>query len=155
MTLQNFLSALTTENQSVTIADSTGTLITFTSQGYASVESDILARDVESWGVTNKGISVTIAAIPKPDGYLTLSADSAALTSVGDTEDITVTSASGDVTAVSSDVTIAEVTVDKSGTDPIITIEEVAEGSATITVTAAETATHKAATATIAVTCTV
>lgn len=154
MTLQAFLAAFNTPDISVKLSDPTGDIITFNSQGYEGVEADILAREVNSWGLaSSKMVAVQIAAVPKPAGTLTLSKDEVALTSVGDTDTVTVTEATGDVTAVSSDLAVATVTIDKSGTDPIITIEEVAQGSATITVTAAETPEHQAATATISVTC--
>lgn len=156
MTLLAFLQAFTTQKISVTLSDPTGEIITFNSEGYEGVEADILAREVNSWGVaSSKAIAVQVAAIPKPAGSITLSKDEVTLTSVGATDTVTVTEATGDVTAVSSDLAVASVTIDKSGTDPIITIEEVAEGTATITVTAAETPEHQAATATISVACSV
>ena len=66
MTLTQFLSTLTTDNLSVTIkesGESGATLITFTSGGYASIESDLLAKSVVSWAVTKtNGITVIISA---------------------------------------------------------------------------------------------
>lgn len=63
MTLSDFLSALSTDNVQVTLKDASGTLITFTSGGYASVESDILAREVSGWALDkNNKITVTLAA---------------------------------------------------------------------------------------------
>ncbi len=154
MTLQAFLQAFSTPDISVKLSDPTGDIITFNSQGYEGVEADILAREVVSWGLaSSKMVAVQVAAVPKPAGAITLSKDEVTLTSVGATDTVTVTEATGDVTAVSSDLTVATVSIDKSGTDPIITIEEVAQGSATITVTAAETPEHQAATATISVSC--
>lgn len=156
MTLQAFLQAFSTPDISVKLSDPTGDIITFNSQGYEGVEADILAREVVSWGLaSSKMVAVQVAAVPKPAGTLTLSAYTAALDSVGDTEQITVTAATGDVTAVSSDLTIASVSVDKTGTDPIITVEAVAEGSATITVTSGETEEYQAATKEIEVTVTI
>ena len=101
----------------------------------------------------NSITSAELATMWKDNGTLTLSANTATLSSVGDTEDITVTAASGTVTAVSSDTEIATVSVDTSGTDPVVTVEAVAAGTCTVTVTAAETAQFKPATADIAVTC--
>ena len=155
MTLQTLLSTLTTKTLQTTISDSSKKIITFVSEGYEGVESDILAREVVSWGTKGNNLDIIITAVPKPAGTLTLSAYTAELESVGDTEQITVTAATGDVTAVSSDLTIASVSVDKTGTDPIITVEAVAEGSATITVTSGETEEYQAATKEIEVTVTI
>ena len=155
MTLQAFLSSCSTAKMAVTISDSKGEIITFNSEGFAGVENDVLAREVVTWGVTTqRTLTITIADVPKEAGSITLSANVASLTSIGDSAEITVTAATGAVTAESSDTDIATVEVDTTGTDPVITIEEVAAGEATITVTAAETDTHTSATATVAVTCT-
>ncbi len=62
MTLSEFLGALATNNIQVTLKDTSGELITFTSGGYAAVESDILAREVSGWALDkNNKISVTLA----------------------------------------------------------------------------------------------
>ena len=72
MTLLAFLQAFTTQKISVTLSDPTGEIITFNSEGYEGVEADILAREVNSWGVaSSKAISVQVAAIPKPAGSIT------------------------------------------------------------------------------------
>lgn len=155
MTLLAFMQACTTNKMSVTISDAAGEIITFNSEGYEGVESDILAREVTSWNVTNKGLNVTLSSATKPAGTLTLSKNSVSLASVGDDDTVTVTAATGAVTAESSDSSVATVAVDTTGTDPVITITEVAAGTATITVTSAETAQYQAATDTIAVTCAV
>ncbi len=151
MTLKTFMETCTTTKMSVTISDSTGDIITFNSEGYAGVESDVLAREVKSWGISNqKTLNVVIADIVKPAGTITLSKDNVSLESVGATDTVTVTEATGAVSAVSSDEEVATVSVE--GTT--ITIEEVSEGTATITVKSAETSEYQEATADIEVICT-
>lgn len=151
MTLKTFMETCTTTKMSVTISDSTEDIITFNSEGFAGVESDILAREVESWGISNqKTLNVVIADIVKPAGTITLSKDNVSLESVGATDTVTVTEATGAVSAVSSDEEVATVSVE--GTT--ITIEEVGEGTATITVKSAETSEYQEATADIEVICT-
>lgn len=155
MTLQAFLSSCSTTKMQVTISDSTGEIITFNSEGFAGVENDVLAREVVTWGVTTqRTLNITIADVEKEAGSITLSANTASLTSVGDEAEITVTAATGAVSAESSDDEVATVEVDTTGANPVITITEVAAGTATVTVTSAETETHTSATATIEVTCT-
>ncbi len=155
MTLQAFLSSCSTAKMAVTISDSKGEIITFNSEGFAGVENDVLAREVVTWGVTTQIIlNITIADVEKEAGSITLSANTASLTSVGDEAEITVTAATGAVSAESSDDEVATVEVDTTGANPVITIAEVAAGTATVTVTSAETETHTSATATIEVTCT-
>ena len=51
MTLNEFLSTLGSEKISVNLSDDNGDLISFVSGGYASVESDLLAREVKRWKV--------------------------------------------------------------------------------------------------------
>ena len=148
MTLNDILSKLTTANLSTTIKNAAEDVITFVSGGYLGVESDILARTVESWACNGKMLEIVMA---RQTGELTLSASTASLTSVGDTETISVTAHSGELSAVSSDEDVATVSI--NGTT--ITIEEVAAGSATITVTSAATGDYDEATATISVTCSV
>lgn len=98
--------------------------------------------------------SAELAEMWKDAGLLTLSANTAALTSAGATQDITVTANSGTVTAVSSDTDVAAVSVDTSGTNPVVTITAVVAGSATVTVTSAATSDKRKATAEVAVSCT-
>ena len=63
MTLTAFLSSLQTQKISVTLADTSGELITFNSDGYGSVESDLLARNVQEWAITgSKAITITLSA---------------------------------------------------------------------------------------------
>ena len=63
MTLNQFLSSLSTDNLQITLRDTSGVLITFISGGYASVESDILERQVSAWALDkNNHISVTLSA---------------------------------------------------------------------------------------------
>ena len=102
---------------------------------------------------TQRTLNITIADVEKEAGSITLSANTASLTSVGDEAEITVTAATGAVSAESSDDEVATVEVDTTGANPVITITEVAAGEATVTVTSAETETHTSATATVAVTC--
>lgn len=147
MTLSDILSTLTTTTLSVTIKNATSDIITFTSGGYLGVESDILGRTVDSWNLNGGRMNLVMA---RQTGSLTLSATTASLTSVGDTEAITVTAHTGEISAVSSNEEVATVSV--NGTS--ITIEEVAAGSATITVTSAATGDYEEATETISVTCT-
>ena len=147
MTLNDILSKLTTANLSTTIKNAAEDVITFVSGGYQGVESDILARNVKSWAVNGKNLDIVME---QQTGTLTLSASTATLTSVGDTEDVSVTAHTGELSAVSSNEEVATVSV--SGTT--VTIEEVAAGSATITVTSAATGDYAEATATISVTCT-
>lgn len=66
MTLNAFLSALKTVGIKVTILDVRGDeLIKFFSEGYESVESDILARNVEKFELSSAStITVTIADAP-------------------------------------------------------------------------------------------
>ena len=155
MTLQAFLSSCSTKKTQVTISDSTGEIITFNSEGFAGVENNVLAREVVTWGVTTqRTLNITIADVKKGAGSITLSANTASLTSVGDKAQITVTAATGAISAESSDNKVATVKVDTTGTNPVITITEVAAGEATVTVTSAENKTHTSATATGAVTCT-
>ena len=155
MTLQAFMSSCSTSKMQVTISDSNGEIITFNSEGFAGVESDVLAREVVTWGVTTqRTLAITIADAEKEAGSITLSANTASLTSVGDSADITVTAATGAVSAESSDTDVATVEVDTSGANPVVTITEVAAGTATVTVTSAETDTHTSASATVEVTCT-
>lgn len=152
MTLQAFLSSCSTTKMQVTISDSTGEIITFNSEGFAGVENDVLAREVVTWGVTTqRTLNITIADAEKEAGSITLSANTASLTSVGDEAQITVTAATGAISAESSNDEVATVEVDTTGANPVITITEVAAGEATVTVTSAET--HTSATATVAVTC--
>lgn len=154
MTLQAFLSSCSTSKMQVTISDSNGEIITFNSEGFAGVENDVLAREVVTWGVTTqRTLTITIADVEKEAGSITLSANTASLTSVGDEAEITVTAATGAVTAESSNEEIATVEVDTTGANPVITITAAASGEATVTVTSAETDTHTSATATVAVTC--
>lgn len=154
MTLQAFLSSCSTTKMQVTISDSTGEIITFNSEGFAGVENDVLAREVVTWGVTTqRTLNITIADAEKEAGSITLSANTASLTSVGDEAQITVTAATGAISAESSNDEAATVEVDTTGANPVITITEVAAGEATVTVTSAETETHTSATATVAVTC--
>ena len=154
MTLQAFLSSCSTSKMQVTISDSNGEIITFNSEGFAGVENDVLAREVVTWGVTTqRTLTITIADVEKEAGSITLSANTASLTSVGDEAEITVTAATGAVTAESSNEEVATVAVDTSGANPVITITAAASGEATVTVTSAETDTHTSATATVAVTC--
>jgi len=154
MTLQAFLSSCSTAKMQVTISDSTGEIITFNSEGFAGVENDVLAREVVTWGVTTqRTLNITIADVEKEAGSITLSANTASLTSVGDEAQINVTAATGAISAESSNDEVATVEVDTTGANPVITITEVAAGEATVTVTSAETETHTSATATVAVTC--
>jgi len=148
MTLNDILSKLTTANLSTTIKNAVEDVITFTSGGYQGVESDILARTVEAWALNGRNLEIVMA---RQTGELTLSANTATLTSVGDTETVSVTAHTGELSAVSSDEDVATVSI--NGTT--ITIEEVAAGSATITVTSAATGDYDEATATISVTCSV
>lgn len=148
MTLQTLLSTLTTDNMNTSIQTHDSTIITFVSSGYLGVESDILARDVETWAVSGRNLDIVL---DRQTGTLTLSANSATLTSVGDTETISVTAHSGDLSVVSSDEDVATVSIE--GTT--ITIEEVAAGTATITVTSAATGDYAEKTATISVSCSV
>lgn len=55
MTLLEFISTLGTQNVNVTIidGDTEKIIIEFKSQGYAGVESDILAKNVSSWTVSS------------------------------------------------------------------------------------------------------
>ena len=155
MTLQAFLSSCSTKKTQVTISDSTGEIITFNSEGFAGVENNVLEREVVTWGVTTqRTLNITIADVEKGAGSITLSANTASLTSVGDKAQITVTAATRAISAKSSDNKVATVKVDTTGANPVITITEVAAGEATVTVTSAETETHTSATATVAVTCT-
>lgn len=147
MTLNDILSTLTSNAVSVTIKNATSDVITFTSGGYLGVESDILARTVESWNWNGGKMNLVMA---RQTGTLTLGASTATLTSVGDTETVSVTAHTGELSVTSSNEEVAKATV--SGTT--ITIEEVAAGSATITVTSAATGDYAEATATISVTCT-
>lgn len=146
MTLSDFFSKLTTPDLSVTIKNAVEDVITFISGGYLGVESDILTRNVASWSAGGKKVEVIMARL---DGVLTLSADVAEITAVGDTATVTVTAASGDVTAVSSDEEIA--TVEVAG--DYIVITEVAPGTASIAVTSNETGDYEAKTVTISVSC--
>ena len=148
MTLNDILSKLTTANLSTTIKNAAGDVITFVSGGYQGVEGDILARTVEAWALNGRNLEIVMA---RQVGELTLSASTATLTSVGDTETVSVTAHTGELSAVSSDEEVATVSV--NGTT--ITIEEVAAGSATITVKSAATGDYEEATATITVTCSV
>ena len=147
MTLSDILSTLTTGTLAVTIKNATNEVITFTSAGYQGVENDILARTVESWSFNGRALVIEMA---RQTGTLTLGASSASLTSVGDTETVSVTAHTGELSVASSNEEVAKATV--SGTT--ITIEEVAAGSATITVTSAATGDYAEASATISVTCT-
>lgn len=101
-------------------------------------------------GVIHDITQTELAEMWKDDGVITLSATTAALTSVGDTADITVT-ATGTVTVESDDTDIATVSI----TDDTITVTAVAAGTATVTVTSASSAENKKATAEITVTVTV
>lgn len=148
MTLNELLSALATTTLSVTIKNATDDVITFTSGGWRGVEDDILARTVASWSVVN-GRNVEIV-MERQAGTLTLSANTASLSSVGDSATVTITAHTGEVSAVSSDETVATVTLNGD----TITIEEVAAGTAMILVNSAATGDYEAATATVAVTCT-
>ena len=148
MTLNDILSKLTTANLSTTIKNAAEEVITFVSGGYQGVESDILARTVEAWALNGRNLEIVMA---RQAGTLTLSASTASLSSVGDTENVSVTAHTGELSAVSSDEEVATVSV--NGTT--ITIEEVAAGSATITVTSAANGDYEEATATITVTCSV
>lgn len=94
--------------------------------------------------------SAELAEMWKDAGTVSLSDNTASLTSVGDTATITVTEATGAITVESSDKDVATASV--SGT--AITITEVAAGSATITVKSASSTDYREATTTIAVTCT-
>lgn len=54
MTLNEFLSALKTQGVKITLVDAEGNeLIKFFSDGFASVESDILARTVKKFDITS------------------------------------------------------------------------------------------------------
>ena len=146
MTIQAFLEALTTAGLATTITNGTKNFITFQSEGYEGVEGDLLARDVDSWDVNGRNLKVVT---PKQTGTLNVSKSTMSLSAVGDTDTATYSNATGDVTAVSSDETVATVSIE--GTT--ITVEEVGAGTATITVTSAEADDYTAATKTIAVTC--
>ena len=62
MLLSDFMSALKTTGVKVTLFDTEGKeLIKFFSEGYSSVESEILARTVKRWELTStSSISVTL-----------------------------------------------------------------------------------------------
>ena len=59
MTLREFMSCLTNATLNVVLSDENGNLITFISGGYASVESDLLARKVKKWSV-NSSTSISV-----------------------------------------------------------------------------------------------
>lgn len=93
--------------------------------------------------------SEELADMWKDAGILTLSDSTISLPSVGSTDTVTIDEATGAITIESSDEDIAVVTL--SGTT--ITIEEVAAGEATITVTSGSTANNRKISKTITVTC--
>ena len=147
MTINDFLSALTSTKLSVTIKNAVETVITFISGGYLGVENDILTRTIESWADNGGNINIVMA---RQTGTLTLSADSVALASVGATDTVSVTAHTGEVTVESSDEAVATAEINGD----TITITEVAQGTATITDTSAATGDYEEATETISVTCT-
>ena len=147
MTIQAFLEALTTSGLATTITNGTKNFITFQSEGYEGVEGDLLARDVDSWEVNGRNLKVVT---PKQTGTLTVSKSTMTLASVGATDTATYSNATGVVSAVSSDETVATVSIEGS----TITVEEVGAGSAVITVTSAEADDYTAVSKTIEVTCT-
>ena len=60
MTLLDFIAPLKTKDIKVTLTDSDDNeLIRFYSDGYASVESDVLARPISKWNITSNS-AVTI-----------------------------------------------------------------------------------------------
>lgn len=60
MTLLDFISTLKTKETKVTLTDTDeNELIKFYSDGYSSVESDILARGITKWNITSSS-SITI-----------------------------------------------------------------------------------------------
>lgn len=93
--------------------------------------------------------SAELAEMWKDAGILTLSAYTATIATVGDTETITVDDASGAVTVASSDDAVATASI----TGTTITITSVAAGTATITVTSAATDDNRKVEKEIAVTC--
>ncbi len=64
MTVNEFLSTLTTTDRSITLVEGDTELITFVSGGYASIESDILERMIESWSIANGKIRVVLDTTP-------------------------------------------------------------------------------------------
>lgn len=69
MTLLEFISALSTDDINISVVDSTTdkAIITFISQGYAGVESDLTARPVVSWSLVGAGkITVKIRTAEEP-----------------------------------------------------------------------------------------
>lgn len=69
MTLLEFISALSTDDVNISVVDSTTdkAIITFISQGYAGVESDLTARPVVSWSLVGAGkITVKIRTAEEP-----------------------------------------------------------------------------------------
>lgn len=149
MTLQALLSTLETNNVTVTIKTAVGDIITFTSGGYQGVESDILAREVESWSVNIGRRSVDVL-LSRQAGVLTLSSDTVTLAAIDAEDTVTVTAATGAVSVSSSAETVATATIEGN----TITVKEVGAGSATVIVTSAAEGDYDAVTKTIAVTCT-
>lgn len=69
MTLLEFISALSTDDINISVVDSTTdkAIITFISQGYAGVESDLTARPVVSWSLVGAGkITVKVKTVEEP-----------------------------------------------------------------------------------------
>ena len=68
MTLLDFLSKLSTNDVSVTVADTSDkVIITFFSQGYEGIESELAARPVASWSLigTSK-VAVKVGTVEEP-----------------------------------------------------------------------------------------
>lgn len=104
-------------------------------------------------GTVDEITAAELATMWKDDGILVLDKNTIVLTSAGDTSDVTVTAATGSITAESSDTDVATVSVDTTGTDPVVTITAVAAGSATVTITSAESSGYKAIVEEVSVTC--
>ena len=84
MTLQDFISALKTKEIKVILNDiDDNELIKFYSEGYASVESDILARDVSKWSITSTS---SITVVLKEEAPTSESTSESTSTSESDSE---------------------------------------------------------------------
>lgn len=69
MTLLEFISALSTDDVNISVVDSTTdkAIITFISQGYEGVESDLTARPVVSWSLVGAGkVTVKVGTVEEP-----------------------------------------------------------------------------------------